>query len=224
MNNQTPSHHIAPDVLMAYAAGSLDEAHSVLVATHLALCPTCREAASGYEALGGALVDAMPETAVEEEALQSVFAMIDAAPDEASLETDCRNHSEEMTKIFPAPLREYLPGDWSQFQWKSRGLSVKEAVFDIGNGETKASLLWIKPGASVPSHTHSETETTLVLKGAFDDQTGHYGRGDVAVATPDVNHSPTASDGEECICFAVVSGHLELTGTVGRFFNPFIKI
>lgn len=38
----TVRHHIGDDLLLSYAAGTLDEASSLLVATHLALCPHCR--------------------------------------------------------------------------------------------------------------------------------------------------------------------------------------
>ena len=35
-------HHVSGDLLLAYGTGSLDEATSLLVATHLALCPASR--------------------------------------------------------------------------------------------------------------------------------------------------------------------------------------
>ena len=38
-----PHHHPHDELLMEYAAGALDESHSLLVATHLSFCPVCRE-------------------------------------------------------------------------------------------------------------------------------------------------------------------------------------
>lgn len=34
--------HISDDLLLSYASGNMDEASSLLVASHLALCPHCR--------------------------------------------------------------------------------------------------------------------------------------------------------------------------------------
>ena len=34
--------HVSNDILLSYSSGTLDEASSLLVATHLALCPHCR--------------------------------------------------------------------------------------------------------------------------------------------------------------------------------------
>ena len=35
-------HHLTDDLLLAYAAGSLNEGWSLAIATHLSLCPDCR--------------------------------------------------------------------------------------------------------------------------------------------------------------------------------------
>ena len=35
-------YHLSDELLLSYSAGTLDEASSLLVATHLALCPHCR--------------------------------------------------------------------------------------------------------------------------------------------------------------------------------------
>ena len=75
----------------------------------------------------------------------------------------------------------------------------------------------------MPQHTHHGNELTLVLKGAFTDETGLYARGDVAFATSDIDHQPVAEADEECLCFAVVDGGLRLTGPVGRFLNVFMR-
>jgi putative transcriptional regulator len=80
----------------------------------------------------------------------------------------------------------------------------------------EASLLWIKPGRIMPSHTHDGAEVTLVLKGGFSDASGHYRRGDIAFADSDVDHRPRADEDEDCICFAVTDAPLRLTGPFGR--------
>jgi putative transcriptional regulator len=85
----------------------------------------------------------------------------------------------------------------------------------------EASLLWIGGGRRMPSHTHEGSEVTLVLKGAFSDVTGHYGRGDIAIAEADLDHRPMTGEGDECICFAVTDAPLHLTGPVGWILDRF---
>src|SRR5580693_5661168 len=57
-------HH--PDLahLAGYAAGAIDEAASLLVATHLALCPHCRSVLGRIEAMGGEVLERLPASAV----------------------------------------------------------------------------------------------------------------------------------------------------------------
>ncbi|MBA3326136.1 MAG: zf-HC2 domain-containing protein [Rhodobacteraceae bacterium] len=48
--------HATPELLTAYADGSLSEGLSLLVASHLTFCPACRRRVARLEALGGALL------------------------------------------------------------------------------------------------------------------------------------------------------------------------
>ena len=52
-----PNSHPSDALLMAYAAGSLDEGQSLVVATHLQLCPSCRHRLQLMEAVGGVLLE-----------------------------------------------------------------------------------------------------------------------------------------------------------------------
>ena len=36
-----PSHHLPDELLLGYAAGALEEAEALLVASHASLCPRC---------------------------------------------------------------------------------------------------------------------------------------------------------------------------------------
>jgi len=77
----------------------------------------------------------------------------------------------------------------------------------------------VKAGAALPQHTHEGAEYTLLLTGGFSDETGHYRRGDVAIADPSIDHRPVADEGEDCICLAVTDAPLRLTGRFGRYLN-----
>jgi putative transcriptional regulator len=65
---------------------------------------------------------------------------------------------------------------------------------------------------------------TLVLAGGFSDASGHYLKGDVAVADPSVDHRPVADAGADCLCLAVTDAPLRLTGRFGRYLNAFLRL
>ena len=221
--NMTPRHHPSEDMLLEYATGSMNEQASVLIATHLALCPTCRSHVHDLESLGGALIDDIEPAAVGGDARQKVMAMLDqpeSAPLIARREPD---FSEATRALIPEPLRSRLAGDIDSLPWRTVGRGIRDLkLAGDGNG-FQSSLIRIRPGEAVPQHTHHGNELTLVLKGAFTDETGLYARGDVAFATSDIDHQPVAEADEECLCFAVVDGGLRLTGPVGRFLNVFVR-
>ena len=54
-----PTHHLTPQLLMAYSAGTLPEAFDLIVASHVSLCDTCRAELASYDAVGGALLEAL---------------------------------------------------------------------------------------------------------------------------------------------------------------------
>ena len=225
MDRTTPSHHPDADALLEYASGTLSEAGSVVIATHLALCPECRARVRELEALGGVLIEAEEPAPVGGDMLSAVMARLDE--DEASERRDITVPraviDDETVLTIPEPLRSYVGGNLHELKWRSRARGIKEASVDIPGSDVRASLLRIAPGESVPSHTHDGVETTLVLKGAFVDETGRYARGDVATASDELDHKPVAEADEECICFIVVDGSLRLTSPLGRVINLFVR-
>jgi putative transcriptional regulator len=85
-------------------------------------------------------------------------------------------------------------------------------------------LLKAAPGTKMPHHTHTGTELTLVLSGAFAHQGGHYGPGDLDEADDTVEHQPIVAEGEDCICLVAMEGKLHLLGLLGRLMQPFVRI
>ena len=76
-----PAHHPAEDQLASYAAGDMAEAPSLVIATHLALCPACRRQVADYEALGGELLTDLPSEALAEGSLSQTLARLEASAD-----------------------------------------------------------------------------------------------------------------------------------------------
>ena len=225
MSETAPTYHPESEALLAYAAGGLDEAHAVLVATHLALCPRCRTEVGRLEAVGGALTGSIEPAPMSAGALAAALARLDEPEVEpASGPPAAVAYDDETLHAIPSPLRDYLGGNLSGLPWKWRGPAIRELPLSIGAGPTRATLIRVRPGSAIPAHTHAGTEATLVLLGAYQDATGRFGRGDVETASSDLDHRPVATADGECICFSVIDGPLSLTGPIGRLLNPFLKI
>ena len=68
-------HHLSDDLLMAYSAGTLPEAFSLMVASHVSLCDVCRAQLETFDAVGGALLED-ETTEMGEDSLAATIAMI----------------------------------------------------------------------------------------------------------------------------------------------------
>lgn len=209
-------HHLNDALLMAYSAGTLPEAFSLVVATHLSLCDECRARASAFDAVGGTLIDEGDSVEMSEGSLDTVLAMIAGDPSE-------RIEPPAPKADLPAPLAAYIAGGLGDVKWKSIGMGVKQAILPTSKS-ARARLLYIPAGTAVPDHGHKGTELTLVLRGAFSDQTDYFGPGDVEIADEDLEHMPVAELGEDCICLAATDAPLQFSGMIPRLAQPFLKI
>lgn len=211
-------HHLTEPLLMGYAAGTLPEAFNLVVATHISMCDTCRAALAEYDAVGGeVMLDAEPVT-VAENALAATLALIDKAPAvKAPVEKS------RQSGVFPSPLRDYVNGDLDSVKWRRVGGGVRQMVLSTSKDAT-VRLLHIPAGTAVPDHGHRGTELTLVLQGAFVDETDRFAAGDVEVANEDLNHTPVAEAGMDCICLAATDAPLAFNGLMPRIAQRFIGI
>jgi putative transcriptional regulator len=214
-----PSHHPATERLLDYASGALPEPVALLVATHLALCPRCRRETAELEALGGALLETLPPEPVAADSLERMLARIEQpVPAEPATKQPA-----PVDPSLPRPLRDYAGGTLDALPWRRLGpIAEVQLLRDFPGFTTR--LLRIRAGVGVPVHTHRGTELTLVVSGAFSDEGGHYARGDVEEADPEVTHRPVADPGEDCLCLAVTDAPLKLTSRLGRLLNPFLRI
>lgn len=215
-----PTHVPSDEVLLDYATGTLGEAPSLMVATHLALCPKSRSQVDALEAMGGALLEEIEPSDLSADSLD---AMLDRL-DEAAPAMPPHVPAQTTGPGLPQPLRDYLGTDLDGIQWKRRGMGVSTADLPAPTDGGHAFLLKVDAGRAMPQHTHEGNEWVMVLTGAFDDETGHYARGDIAVSDSSVVHQPIAAPHEDCVCLVYTDGPLKLTGPVGRFMNRFVKI
>lgn len=218
-----PVHHPSLELLLDYAAGSIGEAAGLALATHLALCPECREVVARLESVGGALLEEIEPAAMPPDALDNLLARLDEPIPVPAF----RPPADVAVPVpVPQPLRGYLGQGLEAVRWKRvmRGVEqVDLAVCEGRTGNVRARLLRIGPGVRVPRHTHDGTEMTLVLAGGFSDGGKQYRRGDFSFCDGATDHGPVADDDGDCLCLTVTDAPLRLTGPLMRLLNPFVR-
>ncbi|MBK1634314.1 ChrR family anti-sigma-E factor [Rhodovulum adriaticum] len=214
-------HHLTDELLMAYAAGSLPEAFSLVVATHVSMCDECRARLAEYEAVGGAVLEDTGTPEMDAGSLEATLRLIGEMREAEEAETAAP--APQASGLFPQPLRDYVGGDLDAVEWRSVGGKVRQAVLPTDKGAA-ARLLYIPAGAAMPDHGHSGMELTMVLQGAFEDADGYFGRGDVEVAGEEMEHTPVAAPGADCVCLVATDAPLKFSGFLPRMAQPFIGI
>lgn len=212
---KTIAHHIPDEMLAAYAAGRLPHAFEMVVAAHVSVCDTCRAALEAHEMLGGALMEDAPAAALGDDLLARTLARLDAAPAADPAPAPRR------MDIYPGPVAQALGHDAPR--WRSAGGGVRQQIL-AEEGKGSVRLLYIPGGVAVPDHGHNGTELTMVLQGAFHDETGHFGPGDVEVADESLEHTPVADPGAPCICLAATDARLRFSSLLPRLAQPFLRI
>ena len=217
----TIKHHLTDQLLTAYAAGNLPEAFSLVVAAHLSLCDECRAQAAALDCVGGAVLERCEAAALEADSFAATMARIKAGGDtprpQPFMAPVAASH------VLPKPVRDYIGGDLDKVKWRPAGGGVRQAILPTGR-QASARLLHIPAGTAVPDHGHRGMELTLVLAGAFRDQTDRFGPGDVEVADQDLKHTPIADIGADCICLAATDAPLRFSGLLPRIAQPFLRI
>ena len=216
-NDNKIKHHLSEDLLMKYSNGTLCEAFSLAVATHISMCDDCRAALESYEAMGGALLDVSDPEEMGVDSFESVMALIENQP------VQITQNAERVESDVPSALSDYIGGSLKDIKWRPIGLGVKQSLLKT-SGNSTARLLYIPAGTAVPHHSHNGNELTLVLKGAFEDEIARFGPGDVEMADEDLDHQPIAVEGEDCICLAVTDAPLKFQTFMHKLVQPFLKI
>lgn len=165
---------------------------------------------------------AMAPVSMAAGSLEATLARIDADPGMREAR-ETRRDSHRAPGSLPGPLRDYVGGNLEDVQWRPVGMGVRQSILSTAGGAS-VRLLHIPAGQAVPDHGHSGLEMTLVLRGAFRDQTDRFGPGDVEVATEGFEHTPVAEAGEDCICLAATDAPLRFNALLPRLAQPFLRI
>ena len=214
-------HHPRIETLGEFAAGRLDEARSVVIATHAAQCPQCSKTIADLESMGGFLLDSVEPVPMTPGALERILsqpiaqnAPLPAAAIEANTSPERRQ-----------PLRALLGGGLDEIKWRPVAPGLAQSVVPAqGYRKGVLRLLKIKPGTTMPRHSHKGGELTLILRGAYDDELGNFGVGDLADLDGDHTHSPKAVGDEPCICLIATAAPLAFKTMAGRIAQPFIGL
>ena len=213
----TINHHLTDELLMAYSAGDLPEAFTLVVAAHVSLCDECRARMESFDALGGAVLED-GVAPMEAGSLAACMARIRDLPQATA------RSPKRAAGVFPAPLVDYVGGGLDQVKWRPLGMGAKQAILRMGDDGASVRLLAIPGGAAMPDHGHNGLEMTLVLQGAFRDETARFARGDIEIADSETEHTPVAEEGAVCICLAATQGRLKFNGLLPRLAQPFFRI
>lgn len=217
----TIKHHLNDQMLMGYSAGTLPEAFSLVIATHVSMCDDCRARLESFDAVGGAVMEDCGTAQMSDDALAATLALI-AKADAETGSLPAPTHP-AASDVFPAPLQEYTGGDLDKVKWRNVGGGVQQSILKTSKDAT-VRLLRIPAGAAMPDHGHNGTEMTLVLKGAFRDEHDRFARGDIEIADEHVHHTPIAEEGEDCICLAVTDARLRFNAFIPRIAQHFLRI
>lgn len=214
-------HQVSDELLLDYASGNLSEGWSLAIATHLALCPQARRRLQAMEGAAGALFD---KIAANQNVSDGDWEKMKARLSEAGPSRQSAPSPKQSEGVIPEPLRSYIGADVSSLKWKALGRGAYQIRINTSDPQTQVRLLRIPAGKPVPEHTHDGRELTLVLSGSFHDGEDLFARGDLEEADGSLLHTPTATEGEDCICLAVTEAPLRFSSWIVRMIQPILKI
>lgn len=103
------------------------------------------------------------------------------------------------------------PVDASRYAWEEPFPGIRICLLrqDPARGMT-GRLVWGTPGAIYPAHRHTGPEATLVLQGAYRDEHGRHGAGDVTRETQHTAHAIEILPEGDCFSYIVAYGETEI--------------
>lgn len=208
-----PTHHASDAMLAACAAGSLPYPFAMLVAAHVSLCDECRSRLDAHRVLGGLVLDGLAPESLSPRARDRAMAVLGSGRPEPG-------HPAAQA-AYPAPIAGLVGPNGPR--WRSLGFGAKQAMLWSGSAGS-LRLLLIPAAQAVPEHGHRGLELTLVLSGAFADETGLFQAGDLEVADEDLGHTPRATEDGPCVCVAATDAPLSFKAVLPRLLQPVFRI
>ena len=205
-------HHPDDATLMSFAAGSLTEALAAVVATHIAMCPRCARELELLELVGTSLIESMPQ--------QNAW----RAPPPVSLrslEIRAPKPTPRAAGEIPAPLARVVGDRFEGVAWKRLAPGIRQVRLPLSEGAPgDLRIIEVAPGLKMPEHGHGGSELTLLLRGSYRDEVGHFARGDLADLDETVEHQPIADAETGCICLIGTESKARFKSLFARLLQP----
>lgn len=216
----TPHHHLDSTTLLAYAAGTLEEAFTIVAAAHLDGCDECRKAVRAAEAMGGVMLEEIGESPVSDACKAKTLKLLD----QATLHRFPVPQAQ--AGEIPPPLARLLDiSSFDQLVWKKKAPGVAMINVKLPEGARgQLKLLRIGAGRAMPEHGHGGEEITLVLQGAYRDHMGRFAAGDVADLDEEIEHKPVVEGDGECICLVATERPTRFKSFAARLMQPLVGI
>lgn len=209
-------HHPSDETLGAFAGGSLDEGRRVVVAAHVEMCGSCQRMVRALDHLGGNHLAYSSGTPLAQDALEKTLERLNELPSASQTTPVVPND-------MPVRLEALAPYALGRWRWIGPGVYWR-ATSVPDQGGSRVFMLKASAGTRLPHHTHTGTELTVILQGAFVHDGGRFGVGDVDDADENVVHRPVIDAGEDCICLVAMQGGLRLISPMGRLLQPFLRL
>jgi putative transcriptional regulator len=211
---------IPEEWVVSYAAGSLSEAHALVVASHIDYHPEIQKKLADAESIGGLLLENNEITTVSCDMFDDILGRLDEEITSIPQKTDAKPESN-----LPKPLMDYIDGDLSDLKWKAMGPGLSQVRLWTGPNHERLWILRAKAGTKVPMHDHRSLELTLVLQGSYQAGGERFKPGMIEVADEHThNHQPIIDEGEECICLVVTEAPIKIHSLIGKVVQPFIGL
>ncbi len=226
VNNPSTIQENYEALLLAYAAGILDQAQNFAVSVHLSLSPRARQFVRKYETIGGALIEcACDPEPMKSGSLENVLAQLDKPQRPVQQKPQQRKAIPVRLPPeinIPIAILETISCRPCEPRWRTALPGIH--MCDLPMECRKSTVHFIKgrPDARIPHHTHRGMEITLVLDGAFMDDFGHHQRGDMVVLDETVKHETGACREQGVVAMVVSAAPVRFTG-LASLLNPFLR-
>lgn len=208
--------------LTDYAAGSLPESQALCVAAHLHYCPTCRARVSELNDLGSELFMEQAPVEVSAACFENIMDRLQAG-DQTETEATAGKSAGTSRSTLPRAIQKLTGGNLKNLTWRRIGQAFSYSDIRMGDSKRRTSLLHINAGGKLPKHHHKGDEITVILKGSFSDQDGHYHAGDYIVRSDGDTHTPVASQDEDCLCLATLDAPIVMKNWLLRLLMPLMN-
>ena len=189
-------------LLMDYAAGALDDALNLLMATHLTLNPAARRMMMQMEAIGGAIMEqACAPVPMSAGCLEKMMNMLSDECERPRACAEARTRCPDAGRL-PQDLRRNATGK-GHIVWKRAASGLEVYTFSCSKSPMRTRLMKMAPGFAAPLHRRSDYEFTLVLDGAFTDESGRHIKGDLVIIEERRPQRAVADEVAGCLCLGV---------------------